>query len=153
MQLVDIPLANGILRVDKQTSAVPIAMRLGHYALPKVDGKTIEQSTQKVGDYTATIIDNGQYQLAMVPLSGWENIAVLEKTDLNPVSDESAVINVSAEFSPKAKNKIYATLMLWKKSGEAWKEEELLPVKSLESEADNVEVKMTSGELHSITFD
>ena len=141
------------MRVDKQTSEVPVAMRLGHYALPELDGKTIEQSTQEVGNYTATIIDNGQYQLAMVPLSGWEEVEILEKTDLNPVADDSAVINVSAEFSPKAKNKIYATLMLWKKSGEAWKEEELLPVKSLESEGNNLEVKMTSGELHSINFD
>ncbi|MEC8884646.1 MAG: DUF2264 domain-containing protein, partial [Bacteroidota bacterium] len=112
MQLVDIPLANGILRVDKQTSEVPVAMRLGHYSLPEIDGKTIKKSTQKVGDYTATIIDNGQYQLAMVPLSGWEDVDVIEKTDLHPVADDSAVINVSAEFSPKAKNKIYATLML-----------------------------------------
>jgi len=153
MQLVDIPLANGILRVDKQTSEVPVAMRLGHYALPKVDGKTIEQSTQKVGDYTATIIDNGKYQLAMVPLSGWEDVDIIEKNDLHPVADDSAVINVSAEFSPEAKNKIYATLMLWKKSGEAWSAEDLLPVKDLKTEENEVEVEMISGELHSINFD
>ena len=153
MQLVDIPLTNGILRIDKQTSEVPVAMRLGHYALPEIDGKTIEQSTQKVGDYTATIIDNGQYQLAMVPLSGWEDVDVIEKTDLHPVADDSAVINVSAEFSPEAKNKIYATLMLWKKSDEAWSAEDLLPVKDLKTERNEVEVEMTSGELHSINFD
>lgn len=39
--LADIPLANGILRVDKNNSDKPIAMRLGHYALPKLDKEII----------------------------------------------------------------------------------------------------------------
>jgi len=37
--LADVPLANGILRVDKNNSTDPIAMRLGHYALPKLDSE------------------------------------------------------------------------------------------------------------------
>ena len=63
---------------------------------------------------------------------------------LNPVSDESKTINVSASFSPQAKNKIYATLMLWKKSGETWTAEELMPV-TLKNTSAGVEVILKDG--------
>ena len=126
--LADIPLANGILRVDKNNSTNPVAMRLGHYALPKLD-QEINTTIKKVKGHHVTIIDNGKYQLAMIPLLGWDKTEVLNAKGLNPVADESAVINLSHNFVPEKDNaEIFATLMLWKKSGEKWNNDELLPV-------------------------
>ncbi|MFV8467297.1 DUF2264 domain-containing protein [Flavobacterium sp. LB1P62] len=146
--LADIPLANGILRVDKNSSTDAIAMRLGHYALPKLDGK-IKTTIAKVKGYQATIIDNGKYQLAMIPLLGWDKTEVVAAKGLNPSSDESAVIDVSVNFTPqKDTSAIYATLMLWKKSGEKWSDKELLPVNKIKySEKENtVRITMVNGE-------
>lgn len=125
--LADIPLSNGILRVDKNNSDKPVLMRLGHYALPKLD-KEIVTTKENVAGHEVTIIDNGKYQLAMIPLLGWDKTEVVEAKGLHPESDESWVINVSSD-SKSNKKAIYATLMLWKKSGEKWKKEELIPVK------------------------
>jgi hypothetical protein len=127
--LADIPLPNGILRVDKNNSDKPISMRLGHYALPKLD-KEIITSKKKINGFDVTIIDNGKYQLAMIPILGWENTEVVKAKDLNPESSESSVIDVTSTSAPKKSN-VYATLMLWKKSGEKFTNKELVPVSKI----------------------
>lgn len=127
--LADIPLANGILRVDKNNSDKTIAMRLGHYALPKLD-KEIVTSTKSVNGFDVTIIDNGKYQLAMVPILGWEKTEVVKAKGLHPESNESSVIDVRSTSAPKKSN-IYATLMLWKQSGKKFTNKELSPVSKI----------------------
>ena len=127
--LADIPLANGILRVDKNNSDKPIAMRLGHYALPKLD-KEIITSKKKVNGFDVTIIDNGKYQLAMIPILGWQNTEVVKAKGLHPESNESSVIDVTSTSAPKKSN-IYATLMLWKQSDKKFTNKELSPVSKI----------------------
>lgn len=127
--LADIPLANGILRVDKNNSDRQIAMRLGHYALPKLD-KEIITSKKKVNGFDVTIIDNGKYQLAMIPILGWQNTEVVKAKGLHPESNESSVIDVTSTSAPKNSN-IYATLMLWKASDKKFTNKELSPVSKI----------------------
>lgn len=131
MNLVDIPLPNGILRVDRNISSEAIDMRLGHYALPQIEGE-ITSSVKKVQGYSITIIDNGEYQLAMVPVLGWKDMQVVRSEGLNPSAKKSSVIDVIDRFDTKSNiPKVYSTLMLWKKSGEEWNDSELMPIKSL----------------------
>lgn len=53
MNPADVPLPNGILRVDRQKSSEAVKMRLGHYALPDL-GNDIEVSTREVKGHSAT---------------------------------------------------------------------------------------------------
>jgi hypothetical protein len=133
-QLADIPLLNGILRIDKNISTEPVEVRLGHYALPKLNGP-IKTETRKVKGHDVRIIDNGTYQLAMVSLSGWDDMKTIATKGVHPESNESAVINVSDNYSP-GKDSIYGTLMLWKRSGEKWDRKELVPIKKIRSSKD-----------------
>ena len=150
--LADIPLANGILRVDKNNSDKAISMRLGHYALPKLEKEIIVTKT-KVKGYDVTIIDNGKYQLAMIPLLGWEKTEVVSAKGLHPENNESAVIDVTATTDiKKESSNVYATLMLWKKSGEKWKKKELIPVKTIKQTEVGLSVKMTNGKTKLISF-
>lgn len=128
-QLADMPLPNGILRVDKVTSDTATEIRLGHYALPKLK-RAITTKTRKVKGYTATIIDNGQYQLALIPVKDWQVAKAIATSNVHPQSKESMVINVAQQLSP-AKESVFVTLMLWKKSGEKWSDDELVPLKEL----------------------
>ena len=50
---------------------------------------------------------------------------------LNPVSEESTVINVFDHFLPKQSSSYYITLMLWKKANESWTNNELIPIKKI----------------------
>ncbi len=145
MNLADIPLTNGILRVDKNSSSEAVSMRLGHYALPQLD-KEIITTTKKIDGKIVTIIDNGKYQLAMIPLLGWDKAEVVTAKGLHPESESSKVIDVAANFTPtEKKSNVYAALMLWKKSGEKWQKNELNPVKGLTETNDMVVIQFTNG--------
>ena len=128
LRLADVPLPNGILRVDRNVSTEATTLRLGHYALPNLTG-TIRRSTRKVKGYRVSLIDNGTYQLALVPLAGWDAVAAVDATSLHPAAKASTVLNAVGSTAPA--NHLLATLLLWKKSGESWTDAELLPVRRL----------------------
>ncbi|UOB16625.1 DUF2264 domain-containing protein [Abyssalbus ytuae] len=152
--LADIPLANGILRVDKNRSEKNVTMRLGHYALPELKEGIITKK-KKIKGYEATIIDNGRHQLAMIPLMGWDTTEVVSTQNLHPESVNSKVINtVKNEDLNGGKTKIYATLMLWKPSGEKWSKAELLPVKDIQysNTDDTVHIQFGKGTEKQVRF-
>lgn len=128
--LADIPLPNGVLRVDRYDGRAS-TLHLGHYALPQLKGP-IRQLTRRVGKYQATIIDNGEYQLAMISLHGWSAPAAVNCTGLHPAAEKSTLLMSSATTS----SSLLISLQLWKKSGEAWTDEELVPVSILPTMSD-----------------
>ncbi|MCH4551107.1 DUF2264 domain-containing protein [Aestuariibaculum sp. L182] len=152
--LADIPLANGILRVDKYEGNQPVTMRLGHYALPQLDSE-IKVIKQKIKGKEATIIDNGMYQLALIPLMGWDKTEVIETKDLHPESEYSKVINVekNESVSNTLKSKIYITLMLWKKSGHKWTTNQLTPIKNIKLLDDGgIDIEIKGSETKTVNY-
>jgi hypothetical protein len=150
--LADIPLPNGILRVDRNKSTEALDVTVGHYALPKL-GRAIKREARTVKGYEVQIIDNGLYQLAMVHLKGWDKMETIDTKGVHPESNESTVINARDEFTP-AKDTMYISLMLWKKSGEKWKDDELVPVKKLDlTTANTVSVLFVKGDKKTVKFD
>ena len=134
INLADITLPNGILRVDTYTGSNPIKARLGHYSLPQLD-QPIITTIKKVNGKEVKIIDNGIYQLAMIPVAGWENTEFVQAKGLNPVKENSTTIDATANLKPH-ENSVYSVLMLWKKSGKKWSKNELMPVKDFKISAD-----------------
>jgi hypothetical protein len=67
---------------------------------------------------------------------------------VHPQRKESMVINTAQQLNPK-KESVFVTLMLWKKSGEKWTDDELVPVTKVGvTAAGSVEVKMKNGSTH-----
>ncbi|MGB8191419.1 MAG: DUF2264 domain-containing protein [Chitinophagaceae bacterium] len=154
LSLADFPVANGIIRIDRIEVADSIRLRLGHYSLPNVKGY-IRHQKKKVKGREVQIIDNGVYQLALVSMSGWDGMEVIRSKGLHPVAESSAVLNVTDKYLPAAgQGEIYCTLMLWKKSGEKWTADELVPVKQMSySKTENaVGLILTSGEKKQVKF-
>lgn len=148
--LADIPLANGVLRIDKVSVPAPTTIRLGHYTLPKVAGKAFSiEKSKKVPE--AVIIGNGEYKLATVPLYGWDKTTIHYPVGLHPVSDQCNLI-----MSEKAVNgtHIMVTLHLWKKGENEFKAKELSPVKSVKVAEDlqSVEVVMADNTVKVVKF-
>jgi rhamnogalacturonyl hydrolase YesR len=139
MSLADIPLKNGILRVDKITSSTTAELKLGHYSLPHINGY-IKKESRKINDIEVQIIDNGEYQLALVPIKGWDAITTITSKGLHPTDKESTVINVSDSYNPATKDNVYVTALLWKKSGEKFSNDELQVVKK-------VKIKKNKGQI------
>ena len=125
--LTDIPLPNGVLRVDKITTPVPTTVRLGHYTLPELDGQPIEEEKSSKVD-GAVILNNGEYRLAMIPLQGWESTTVSYPEGLHPVSNKCGLIMSESQVENE---KVFVTLTLWKKGSKKFSKKELSPVKDV----------------------
>lgn len=148
--LADIPLANGVLRIDRVSVPHPTIIRLGHYTLPKIEGKAFSiEKSKKVSD--AVIIGNGEYKLATLPLYGWDTTTIHYPVGLHPVSNQCSLI-----MSEKAveSTHIMVTLHLWKKGDKEFSNKELSPVKSVKVADDlqSVEVVMADNTVKTVKF-
>lgn len=150
LHLADVPLPNGILRLDQNASREAVTLRLGHYALPNHTG-TIRRSTRRVQGHEVQLIDNGTYQLAMVSLNDWAKLETLDTNGLNPVKPASTLLNAVATL-PAGQPTLLATLLLWKKSGTQWTDAELLPVRQLTPTATGATVLLADGTRKVVKF-
>lgn len=151
-QLADIPLPDGILRIDKVSVSEPTEICLGHYSLPRLDSD-IKETGCKVGKQNIPVLSNGKYELAMIPLTGWEKTYTVYPEGVHPVSEKCALNMVSDQLSGE---KIYVTLQLWKKNEKrGFTSKELTPVKSVHVSEDKkqVTVCLSNGEIKTISFE
>ncbi|MCA5004819.1 DUF2264 domain-containing protein [Sphingobacterium bovistauri] len=123
MRLGDYMKHNGIVRKDTLVNASGKQVNFGHYALPEFVGKPMRLSEVTIGSYKVTVIDNGKYQLALIPLKGWDKVKIEKAIGLHPESKTSYVIQTSSKI--KDENHIFETMLLFKKSGEKWSKSDL----------------------------
>ena len=152
-QLADIPLAGGVLRVDKVTLPKATDIRLGSYSLPDVGKGFTSKSVACKDGSKALTLGNGKYQLTVVPLLGWNGIEAIYPYGLHPVSDQCALI-VNTD-NPDAGSKIYITLQLWKKGDKRFSDKELNQVNSIDVSPDQSKVTVTlaDGEVKVVNFE
>ena len=153
-QLADIPLPNGILRIDKVLVPDSTEICLGHYSLPSLDAE-IRETDRKVNKQNVPVLSNGKYELVMIPLAGWNNkINTVYPEGVHPVSKKCALSMITDRLDG---SKIYVTLQLWKKKiGEkGFTKKELNPVKSVEVSDDkkHVTIRLATGETKKISFE
>ncbi|SNR31071.1 Rhamnogalacturonyl hydrolase YesR [Lutibacter agarilyticus] len=151
IQLADIPLENGILRVDKIEADKEVSISLGHYSLAHING-FISKKERTINGKEVHIIDNGKYQLALVPVIGWNEIKTITSNNIHPETKESTVINVVDIYNPLEKNNIYVTAMLWKKSGIDFTDKELNIVKKVNVKKDKIRLYFTDKSKKEIKF-
>ena len=147
-RLADIPLPNGILRVDKVSFPLTTELRYGHYSLPELESHIVTKE-QKAGGYTAYCMDNGAYQTALINLQGWSEVEFVQTEGLHPVSNKCSVINAVTTHSG---DKVFITLQLWKKSGKPFTKKELTPVKSFKQTGDTITIYFSDGTVKTVSL-
>lgn len=147
-RLAEIPLFNGILRVDKISFPITTELRYGHYSLPELKSSIVTKE-QKFGEYTAYCMDNGAYQTALINLQGWSEVEFVQTEGLHPVSNKCSVINVATTHSG---DKVFITLQLWKKSGKPFTKKELAPVKSFKQTGDTITIYFSDGTVKTVSL-
>lgn len=145
-RLADIPLPNGILRVDKVSFPITTELRYGHYSLPELESPIVTKE-QKAGGYTAYCMDNGAYQTALINLQGWSEVEFVQTEGLHPVSNKCSVINAATTHSG---DKVFITLQLWKKIGKPFTKKELTPVKSFKQTGDSITIYFSDGTVKTV---
>lgn len=147
-RLADIPLPNGILRVDKVSFPITTELRYGHYSLPELESPIVTKE-QKAGGYTAYCMDNGAYQTALINLQGWSEVEFVQTEGLHPVSNKCSVINAATTHSG---DKVFITLQLWRKSGKLFTKKELTPVKSFKQTGDSITIYFSDGTVKTVSL-
>lgn len=133
IDLAEITIPGGVIRVDRSRLAFEHELTLGHYGLPHIDNQKANVEHFEDGDkkwITASI--HGR-RLALITYSGWDSLDSMVHKNRNAEADESTVLY--AYKKRLAKNpamELMVTVMLHRMDNEEWTEEELSPVKHLE---------------------
>lgn len=132
IDLAEITIPGGVIRVDRTRLAFEHELTLGHFGLPHIKGvkavvNHFEDGTKRV--ITASIPGR---RVALIAYHGWDSLETLVHTNRNAEADESTVIY--AHRKRTAKNpamELMVTVMLHKMDDSQWTEEELSPIKNL----------------------
>lgn len=132
IDLAEITIPGGVIRVDRTRLAFEHELTLGHFGLPHVGGvkavvNQFEDGTKRV--ITASIPGR---RIALITYHGWDRLETLVHSNRNAEADESTVIYAYRKRT--AKNpamELMVTVMLHKMDDSEWTEEELSPIREL----------------------
>ena len=132
IDLAEITIPGGVIRIDRCRMAFEHELTLGHYGMPHIENKKAviskyEDKKKKV--ITASIPGR---KMALIAYNGWDELRSLTHKDFNAESTESSVIYAYRKRS--AKNpamELMLTVMLHKTDDSEWTEEELSPIKNI----------------------
>jgi hypothetical protein len=133
IDLADIIIPGGVIRVDRSRLAFEYELTLGHYGLPHIDGvkakvNTFEFDNRKI--ITAAIPGR---QLALIIYHGWDELTSMVHKDRNAEADESTVIYCHKKRLRKnPAMELMISVLLHKRDDSAWTDEELSPIKQIE---------------------
>jgi hypothetical protein len=133
IDLADIIIPGGVIRIDRSRLAFEYELTLGHFGLPHIKGEKpvisrFEDGNRKV--ITAAI--KGR-QVALIAYHGWDKLETVEHTNRNAEADESTVIYAYKKRMEKnPPMELMISVMLHKTDDSAWTNEELSPIGNIE---------------------
>src|SRR5512133_2631263 len=132
IDLAEITIPGGVIRVDRSRLAFEYELTLGHFGMPHMGGKKavvnqFEDGTKKV--ITASI--EGR-KLALIVYQGWDSVSSLVHSGRNAEADKSTVLYAyKKRISKNPAMELMISVMLHKMDDTDWTEEELSPIKSI----------------------
>ena len=132
IDLAEIIIPGGVIRVDRSRLAFEYELTLGHFGLPHIGGKKaeirhFEEGSKKV--ITATIPGRS---LALITYNGWDEVDSLVHKGRNAEADESTVLYAHKKRMQKNPSmELMVTVLLHKMDDSEWTEEELSPIKDI----------------------
>lgn len=133
IDLADIIIPGGIIRVDRSRLAFEHELTLGHFGLPHLEGEKAVVSQFESGNKKVITAAIPGRQVALIAYHGWDSLGSLVHANRNAEAGESTVIY--AHKKRIAKNpamELMITVMLHKMDDSEWTPEELSPIKNIE---------------------
>ena len=161
IDLADIIIPGGVIRVDRSRLAFEYELTLGHFGLPHLKGEKpvinqFEDGNRKV--ITAAI--KGR-QVAMIAYHGWNKLDSFVHTNCNAEANESTVIYVHKKRMEKnPPMELMISVMLHKTDDSEWTNEELSPINNIEimdvtpvGSALGVKLTLTDNKFYEVYFE
>ena len=133
IDLAEITIPGGVIRIDRTRLAFEYEITLGHYGLPHIGGKAavveqFEEGNRKV--ITTTIPGRS---LALITYNGWDQLESYVHSNRNAEADESTVIFARKKRLDKnPPMELLITVLLHKMDDSPWTPEELNPIEEIE---------------------
>jgi hypothetical protein len=133
IDLAEIIIPGGVVRVDRSRMAFEYELTLGHFGLPHMSGKKaevhqFEDGTKKV--ITASVPGR---RVALITYNGWDKVESLTHEGRNAEADESTVIYTHKKRLQKnPPMELMISVLLHKTDDSEWTKDELSPVKNIE---------------------
>ena len=133
IDLAEITIPGGVIRVDRSRMAFEHELTLGHFGLPHLNGQKAIVNQFADGEKKVITASIPGRRLALITYHGWDKLESLVHTNRNAEANESTV--VYAYKKRMAKNpamELMVTVLIHRMDNNEWTEEELSPVKKLE---------------------
>ncbi|MEM6885820.1 MAG: DUF2264 domain-containing protein, partial [Verrucomicrobiota bacterium] len=129
IDLADIIISGGVIRVDRVRVPYRYDLQLGHYALPHLDQETAEIAVIENG-LMASIGDGRK--VALMNVHGWDQVKFVAHSGLNPEAEKSTILYAERQRENDYSGmEVFVTVMLHRIDGKEWDEDELNPVRSM----------------------
>jgi hypothetical protein len=132
IDLAEITIPGGVIRVDRSRLAFEYELTLGHFGMPHLDGKKAVVEQFEAADKKVITASVPGRRIALVTYSGWDKVDHLVHENRNAEAAESTVIY--AWKKRMAKNppmELMICVMLHRMDDQKWTEEELSPIKDI----------------------
>jgi hypothetical protein len=160
IDLAEITIPGGVIRVDRCRLAFEHEMTLGHYGLPHMNGS--KAKVESFGDEKrkGLIASIPGRKVALIAYNGWDKLETLVETGRNAEADESTVVHVYRKRTAKNPGmELMISIMLHKTDDSAWTQEELSPLKDIKimdvtptRSVLGAEITLFNGKTHFIDF-
>lgn len=133
IDLSEIIIPGGIIRVDRSRLAFEYELTLGNYGLPHLNG--VKADVKKYSDGNKNVITASipGRKVALITYNGWDEVDSLIHKGRNAEADESTVILANKKRMDKnPPMELMISVLLHKTDDTEWTKDELSPIKSIE---------------------
>jgi len=132
IDLAEITIPGGVIRVDRSRLAFEFELTLGHFGLPHLEGVAPEVEYFSDEHRTGIMASVPGRKLALIAYRGWDEVKHLEHRDRNAEADRSTVLYVQKKrLAKNPPMELMITAMMHKTGDNDWNDEELNPVKEI----------------------
>jgi hypothetical protein len=132
IDLAEITIPGGVIRVDRSRLAFEYELTLGHFGLPHLNGQKAMVKRYNDGNKMVITAAIPGRQVALIAYNGWDMVDHLVHTNRNAEADESTVIYAYKKRMAKNPSmELTIMALLHKRDDSEWSEEELSPVKDI----------------------
>jgi hypothetical protein len=129
IDLADIIIPGGVIRVDRVRVPYRYELQLGHFALPHPEGTAAVVTEGNVQGYDCLEASIEGRKLALVAVHGWDSIKSARHQNLNPEARESTVLYAERiRTQDYCGIEVFITVLLHRLDNGNWPEDELMPV-------------------------
>lgn len=160
IDLAEITIPGGVIRVDRCRLAFEHEMTLGHFGLPHFDAE--KAHIQSIADdlRQGLLARIPGRQVALLTYRGWDGMDALVHTGNNAEADESTVVYAYRKRTDKNPAiELMISVMLHKTDDTPWTDEELSPIRSIRimditptNSVMGAEITLAGGTIYQVDF-